>query len=131
MCGGGGGGGATITSPNYKQANEQAALQLKVMKAQRTGVLEAAQVGLNMALQGQELVLEDLAQVKTLRANETQANADRLANLLGPPAPEKTAEAPKVADARTGQKRAEGKRLLRINRASTIPDGVGVGLNIT
>ena len=128
MCGG---GGATITSPNYKQANEEFAMQLRAMEAQREGALNLAQTRLNTALQKQGYVLEDLAEVKTARANESRANADRLANLLGPPPPEKSAAAPKVADRRTGQRKAEGKTLLRINRASTIPDATGVGLNIT
>lgn len=131
MCGGGGGGRATITTPNYRQTNEAMALQLEALRAQRQGGLDVAQMQLNTALREQEQVLSDLASVRTQRANETRANAERLAALLGPPPPEKSASAPRVADNRTGQARPEGKARLRINRASTIADAPGVGLNIT
>jgi hypothetical protein len=130
MCGGGG-SRATITSPNTTQANMELKLQLDAMRAQRQGGLDLAQTQLSAALQRQGVVLQDLAQAKTMRANETRANADRLAALLGPPPPEKPAAAPKLADARTGQRRAQGKTQLRINRASSTPDAPGVGLNIT
>jgi hypothetical protein len=130
MCGGGG-GGATITSPNYMQSTGEVMMQMEAMRLQREGVLAPAQMQLNNSLQQQSQVLEELQAVKVQRANETAANAERLAALIGAPAPEKGAQAPTVADNRAGQQRAPGKAQLRINRASSLRSGTGVGLNLT
>jgi len=131
MCGGGGGSPAVITTPNYSQANRMLEMQLDAMRSQREGELTLAQTKLSGALRQQGQTLQELQQVKTQRANETSANAQRLASLMGAPAPEKGAQAPKVADNRTGQQRAQGKAELRINRAGSYRAGAGVGLNIT
>lgn len=131
MCGGGGGSPAVITTPNYSQANRMLEMQLDAMRSQREGGLTLAQTKLSGALQQQGQTLQELQQVKTQRANETSANAQRLASLMGAPAPEKGAQAPKVADNRTGQQRAQGKAELRINRTGSYRAGAGVGLNIT
>jgi hypothetical protein len=130
MCGGGG-GGATITSPNYMQSTSEVMMQMEAMRSQREGVLGLAQTRLNAALNQQGQTLQELQQVKTQRANETSANAQRLAALVGVPAPDKTAQAPAVADNRAGQVRAQGKKQLRIDRTSSRRSGDGVGLNIT
>jgi hypothetical protein len=131
MCGGGGGGGATITSPNYMQHTMMAQMQMEAMRSQREGVLGLAQNQLNAELATQSQTLEELKLVKQQRANETSANAARLAALIGTPVPEKPAEAPKVGEDRAGQVRAQGKKALRIESTRPRTSGVGVGLNIT
>jgi hypothetical protein len=108
-----------------------AQMQMEAMRSQREGVLLPAQAELNNALAQQQQTLEELRSVKVERANETAANAQRLAAIMGAPPPEKTADAPAVADNRAGQKRAEGKARLRIDRNSSRKSSVGVGLNIT
>lgn len=130
MCGGGG-GRATITTPNYMQHSMELQMQTEAMRAQREGALGLAQSQLNSSLNQQSQVLQELQSVKVLRANETAANTERLAALIGAPPPEKAAKAPTVADNRTGQKRAAGKAQLRINRTGSYSPGSGVGLNIT
>lgn len=130
MCGGGG-GGATITSPNYLQHTLEMQMQMEAMRSQREGALMPAQLQLNSALSEQEQTMQELQQVKVQRANETAANAARLASLVGAPAPDKAASAPAVADNRKGQLRAQGKAQLRVNRTSSTRYGTGVGLNIT
>ena len=106
-------------------------MQMEAMRSQREGVLTLAQTQMNNALNQQGQTLQELQAVKVQRANETSANAQRLASLMGAPAPEKGAQAPKIADNRTGQERAQGKAQLRINRTDSRRTGVGVGLNIT
>jgi hypothetical protein len=131
MCGGGG-SPATITSPNYMQSTSEVMMQMEAMRSQREGVLGLAQNQLNNSLNQQGQALQELQQIKTQRANETSANAQRLAALVGAPAPEKSAKAPTVADNRSGQKRAGGKAELRINRgAGSYSSGAGVGLNLS
>lgn len=131
MCGGGG-SPATITTPNYLQHTMAAQMQMEAMRSQREGGLVLAQNQLNNSLNQQSQVLQELQQVKTQRANETAANAERLAAVMGAPLPEKSAKAPTVADNRTGQKRAAGKTELRINRgAGSYSSGAGVGLNLS
>ena len=130
MCGGGG-GGATINSPNYMQSTQMLQMQMEAMRSQREGPLGLAQLQLNSDLARQAQTLEELQQMKIQRANETTANAARLAALIGTPTPEKPAEAPKVADQRAGQIRAQGKKALRIDTSKPRTSGVGVGLNLT
>ncbi len=131
MCGGGGGGGATITSPNYMQNTQMLQMQLEAMRSQREGVMGLAQNQLNAELSKQTQTLQELQLLKTQRANETSANAARMAALIGTPLPEKPAEAPKVGEQRAGQVRAQGKQALRIDSAKPRSSGVGVGLNLT
>jgi hypothetical protein len=107
-------------------------MQMEAMRSQREGVLGLAQTQLNGALNQQGQALQELQQIKTQRANETSANAQRLAALVGAPAPEKSAKAPTVADNRSGQKRAAGKTQLRIARGTgNYSSGAGVGLNLS
>jgi hypothetical protein len=131
MCGGGGGGGATITSPNYMQNTQMLQMQLEAMRSQREGVLGLAQNQLNAELSNQTQTLQELQFVKQQRANETSANAARMAALIGTPLPEKSAEAPKVGEQRAGQVRAQGKQALRIDSSRARTSGTGVGLNLT
>jgi hypothetical protein len=131
MCFGGGGSGATITMPNTSAYDRQAEMQLDLMRQQRQGVMSLKQMELNQALQGQQSALAELRDFKVQRANETQANAARMAALIGTPPPEKTARAPVVGRDRQGVASPQGKRDLRIERKTATGQAAGTGLNIT
>lgn len=126
MCGGGGGG--RIIEPDYGAATRGLDLQLQAMRSQQSDAVLMAQQSLSAVLGQQQGVLGQLAEIKTLRANETDANARRMADLLGAPPPEKSAEAPRVASNRPGAQTV-GRGDLRINRRRTT--GPGAGLNLT
>ena len=132
MCAGGGGSRATIYEPDYRaydaMANQQLGLMQQVQNSDvllKQGQLDAL-VRDRIALQTQEQANA------TTRANNTTAQAARLAALVGAPPPEKPAAAPVIGSDRTGQKRPTGKQALRIDRAAaTTAAGPGAGLNIT
>jgi hypothetical protein len=84
MCGGGGG---RIYEPDYGAASRGLELQLQAMRSQQSDGVLLAQQGLSAVLGQQQGVLGQLAEIKTLRANETDANARRMADLLGAPPP--------------------------------------------
>lgn len=120
MCGGGGGGGgaaARITEPNYQRFDRMADRRMDAMRAVQAAGTDLLQLQLNQALGAQGAALAQLRDAKVARANETAANAARLATLLGAPPPEKTAKAPVIGADRTGMAKAKGKRGLRIDRA--------------
>jgi hypothetical protein len=132
MCVGGGGSRATIYVPDTRAYDAMANQQLAMMQqAQKSDVLAKqsqldALVRDRIELQGQEQA------VATARANNTTAQAARLAALVGAPPPEKPAAAPVIGSNRTGEKRATGKQALRIDRAAeTVAAGPGSGLNIS
>lgn len=132
MCTGGGGSRATIYAPDTRAYDTMANKQLAMMQqAQSSNVLAKqsqldALVRNRMELQAQEQT------VATARANNTTAQAARLAALVGAPPPEKSAAAPVIGSDRTGEKRPTGKQALRIDRAAgTVADGPGSGLNIS
>ena len=132
MCAGGGESRSTIYSPDTRAYDAMASQQLGLMQqAQSSDVLLKqgqldALVRDRIALQTQEQA------VATARANNTTAQAARLAALVGAPPPEKPAAAPVIGSDRTGEKRPTGKAALRIDRAAaTVPAGPGAGLNIT
>lgn len=130
MCSGGG-SPATITMPDTSAYDRMANAQIELMRQQQQGAMGVKQAELNQALQGQQAALTQLRDFQVQRANDTQANAARLAALIGAPPPEKTAQAPVVGSDRKGKGRAEGKRGLRIDRAKSTSQGTGTGLNIT
>jgi hypothetical protein len=132
MCVGGGGSRATIYAPDTRAYDAMANQQLAMMQqAQKSDVLAKqsqldALVRDRMELQAQEQA------VATARANNTTAQAARLAALVGAPPPEKPAAAPVIGSDRTGEKRPTGKQALRIDRAAgTVAAGPGSGLNIS
>lgn len=105
---------------------------MEAMRRQQDGLVSMKQQELNSAVGSQQQVLEQLRDVKTQRANETAANAARLAALIGTPPPEKTATAPVVGYDRSGMARPKGKKALRIDRsAGGTSQSAGSGLNIT
>lgn len=132
MCfGGGGGSPATIVMPDTGAYDRLAQMQMDAMRQAQDSAAKLKQAELNQAMSDQQAVLSQLRDVKTARANETAANAARMAALIGTPPPEKTAKAPVVGSDRAEMSRPSGKRGLRIDRATATTAGVGTGLNIT
>lgn len=130
MCSGGG-GRATIVMPDTGAYDRMAQMQFDAMRMTQEGQVKAKQGELNQALADQQGTLAQLRDVKTARANDTAANAARMAALLGPPPPEKAAQAPVLGSDRAERSRPAGKRGLRIDRQSPSAAAVGSGLNIT
>jgi hypothetical protein len=132
MCAGGGGSRATIYARDTRAYDAMANQQLALMQqVQRSDVL--AKQGQLDALVRDRIELQAQEQaVATARANNTTAQAARLAALVGAPPPEKPAAAPVIGSGRTGEKRPTGKQALRIDRAAgTVAAGPGSGLNIS
>jgi len=132
MCFGGGGSPATITMPDTGAYDRMAQAQLDAMRAGQTGEIEAKQAELNQVTASQQALLGQLRDATIQRANETAANAQRMAALIGAPPPEKPAKAPVVGSDRAAMSRPAGKRGLRIDRQqATTTAAPGSGLNIT
>jgi hypothetical protein len=131
MCSGG--GRATITQPDYTAFNQRFELQKAAIEQQMNSGAMLKQAQVTAAQKQQQDLLTQLKELKTTRAEEvsaTAAQAVRMAALIGPPPPEKSAEAPVVGRARTGATR-KGKTALRIERQTPSPVGAGAPLNIT
>jgi hypothetical protein len=126
----GGGGAATITMPDTGAYDRQAQTQLDAMKAVMNGATQMKQQELNSATMLQQQTLTDLRDLREQQANNTSAQAARLAALIGTPPPEKNAEAPVVGRSR-GTVTSKGKGALRIERRTATSAGQGAGLNIT
>ena len=130
MCSGG--KPSTIVMPDTGAYNKQADMQIAAMQQQQQGEMMLKQMQLSQALKGQEQVLTETRDFKTERANDTAANAQRMAALLGAPPPEKSAKAPVVGSDRESMTKPKGKRALRIDRQAAAPtQASGTGLNIT
>ena len=131
MCAGGS-QPATITMPDTGAYDRQADMQIAAMQQQQQGKMMMKQMKLGRALKAQEQVLTETRDFKTERANDTAANAQRMAMLLGAPPPEKSAKAPVVGSDRESMTKPKGKRALRIDRQAAAPtQASGTGLNIT
>jgi len=125
---------AKIVMPNTGAYDRMAQMQMDAMRQQQEGVAMLKQMELNQALRGQEQSLMEYRDFKTERANDTAANAQRMAALIGTPPPEKTAKAPVVGTDRENMVKAKGKKGLRIDRVdrpTATSEGAGTGLNIT
>lgn len=131
MCFGGGGSPATITMPDTGAYDRMAQMQMDAMRDTQDMGVKVKQFELNQALAGQQQALVELRDLKTQRANDTAANAARMAALIGTPPPEKAAKAPSVGSDREGMTRSRGKRGLRIDRGQQTSERAGTGLNIT
>ena len=127
----GGGEAATITMPDTSAYDQQADLQIALMNQQSQGAMSTKQAELNTALTSQQDVLTELRDFKIQQANDTQANAARMAALIGAPPPDPTAKAPVIGRDRTNAKKAKGKKGLRIARSKKPSQGTGSGLNVT
>lgn len=130
MCGGGS-PRSVITMPDMGAYDRMANAQFEAMRMAQDGAVALKQMQLNQTLAQQQETLSSLRDVRVQRANDTAANASRLAALLGPPPPEKAASAPTVGSNRDAMARPSGKRGMRIDRITTASSSAGIGLNIT
>ena len=133
MCFGGGGGG-TITMPDTGAYDRQFEQQLEMMKMAQSTALTGLQSDLQSVQTDSESLLEDLADLRTERAESAasvEAEVRRMSNIVGPPPPEESAKAPVVGDSRSKGTSKKGKSSLRIGRKVASTAGQGTGLNIT
>lgn len=130
MCFGGGGQAATITMPDTGAYQRQFDLQRSAVESAMSSGLQVKQQELQSSLREQERVYAQATETRRQLAENTSAQAARMAALIGAPPPEKSATAPVVGNARTGATR-KGKSGLRIERQTATSAGVGAGLNIT
>jgi len=129
MCGGGG-GRATIEIPQTDAYDAQADLQIAAMQQTQNSTAMLKQGELNTALAAQQQVLTEARDFKIEQANDVRANALRMANLIGAPPPEKTAQAPIVGrDKDSSQGKPKGKNSLKITKKKSTSQGKGAGLN--
>ena len=131
MCFGGGGGGGTITMPDTSEYDRLADQQIALMQQRQTGSLNVMQQTLNTAQADEQRALTSLRDIKTQAAADQQANARRMAALMGPPPPDKSAQSPVLGRDRKGANQAKGKKGLRVGLSKTSTQGKGTGLTLT
>lgn len=120
---------ATIYKPDTKAYDAMAAMQLQAMQSLQGGGLEAKQLELNSALRRQQDASTSLRDLQIQRANDSAANAARLAAILGPPPPDKVATRPVVGENRSTSEKRWDRATLRIER-EPVAQSSGSGLNI-
>jgi hypothetical protein len=131
MCGGG--SPATITQPDYEAYDRQFEMQqtaINRMTAKKEGSIQRMQMKLNQSVAAKQETLSALLEQKKTLAENTSAQAMRMAALIGTPPPEKSASAPVVGGLR-GVETKKGKSALRIGLDSSSRMSQGTGLNIT
>lgn len=126
MCFGGGGGG-TIQMPDTGAYDAMANAQIGAMQSAMSMGIQQTQNTLNQALSHQQTVAAELRDVQMQRAENTAAQAKRLADLIGTPPPEETAKAPRINE----KQERTNKAKLRISRPKATKKAKAVGLNIT
>ena len=131
MCSGGGGSAATITMPDYSAYDNQFQLQKSAIEQTMNNGTQMLQQQLTASLRDKEAAHGRLTDQTKLQAENTNAQAMRLATLIGAPPPEKSAEAPRVGATARGLKNTKGKGALRIERSTATGNSQGTGLNIT
>ena len=124
----GGGSRATITKPDYNAYDKQFELQKEAIQSSMDASLRTKQQELQASLGEKADIQRQLNEQIRIQAENTNAQAMRLAQVIGPPPPEKSAQAPVI-----GSKRKKlGKERLRIRRGVTPTSSAsGAGLNIT
>jgi small-conductance mechanosensitive channel len=124
----GGGSRATITKPDYNAYDKQFELQKEAIQTSMSNELKLKQQELQTSLGDKADIQRKLNEQIRLQAENTNAQAMRLAQVIGPPPPEKSAQAPVI-----GSKRKKlGKQGLRIRRGvAPTSSASGAGLNIT
>lgn len=120
---------ATITMPDTRAYDRMLDQQLSLMNTRGQQDMLLQQERLNQAVRNQQNAMQALNTAATQRANDTTANAQRIAALIGTPPPEPTAKAPTLASNRSGRQQARGKAELRINRQG-VSASPGTSLNI-
>lgn len=134
MCFGGGGSRATITMPDTSAYDRQFQLQKSAIESQMNSSMTLMQQQLQGSLRKKEDLLSQIKEAKVESATKQEAvneQAARMAALIGPPPPEKTAEAPVTGARDRGLSTKKGKSALRISRTVATSNGQGSGLNIT
>ena len=127
----GGGGAATITQPDYTAYNQQFELQKSAIEQQMNNSTQLKQSQMSAAVKQQQDLLTQSNETRRQLAENTNAQAMRMAQLIGTPPPEKSAEAPVVGRSR-GETTTKGKGALRIERQlAAASSSQGAGLNIT
>lgn len=124
----GGGSRATITKPDYNAYDKQFELQKDAIQTSMSNELKLKQQELQTSLSDKADIQRALNEQIRIQAENTNAQAMRLAQVIGPPPPEKSAQAPVI-----GSKRKKlGKQGLRIRRGvAPTSSASGAGLNIT
>jgi hypothetical protein len=135
MCFGGGGGGqaATIVMPDTGAYDRQFDLQKSAIESQMNNNMISMQQQLQGSLRKKEDLLTQIRDVKVQSASSQQSlneQVARMASLVGPPPPEKSAQAPTVGTQDRGVATKKGKSALRISRTTASSNGQGSGLNI-
>ena len=126
----GGGSAAKITVPDYKKYDQQFDLKKAAIEQAANQSTLTAQADLNSALRGQQDAATKLLVAKQKQADDTNAAAMRLAQVVGPPPREEHAKPPEIGVDERGIKGKKGKSSLRIGKVATT-SGKGSGLNIT
>jgi len=129
----GGGGRATIMMPDTSAYDRMLNLQLEAMRQQQGSDSRMAlgQLQLDQALRGQQQSLTAFRDYKRQRAESAQAHANRIAALIGPPVPEKSAKPPTIGRDRATVTKPRDRDSLRVTRVKATRQGKGTGLNIT
>ena len=126
----GGGSAATITVPDYKKYDQQFDLQKAAIEQAASQSTLTAQASLNSALRAKQDAQTQLLVAKQQQAEDTNAAAMRLAQVVGPPPREPHAKPPEIGVDERGLKTKKGKTSLRIGKVATT-SASGSGLNIT
>ena len=126
----GGGSPATITVPDYSAYDQQFDLQKAAIEQAASTSILTAQSNLNSALTAKQDAAGDLLVAKQQQAEDTNAAAMRLAQVVGPPPREPHAKPPEIGVDERGLKTKKGKSSLRIGKVAT-SSASGSGLNIT
>ena len=128
----GGGSAATIEIPDTSAYDSQAELQIAAMQATQNSDAMIKQGELSTALAAQQQLLSDTKDFKIEQAKDVRANAARMANLIGAPPPDKTAQAPVVGRDRDSSKgKPKGRNSLKVRKNKSTSQGKGTGLNTT
>lgn len=104
-------------------------LQRSAIQEQINSKNNLLQQELTTALRNKEGIAQQASDAKRQIAENTSAQAMRMASLIGTPPPEKSAEAPVVGRNR-GTLTSKGKGALRIERSTATSASQGAGLNI-
>tara|TARA_R100000781_G_scaffold67502_1_gene42565 strand:+ start:855 stop:1244 length:390 start_codon:yes stop_codon:yes gene_type:complete len=126
----GGGSAATITVPDYAAYDQQFDLQKAAIEQAASQSTLTAQADLNSALRAKQDAATQLLVAKQQQAEDTNAAAMRLAQVVGPPPREPHAKPPEIGVDERGLKTKKGKTSLRIGKVAT-SSASGSGLNIT
>ena len=125
---------AIIRMPDFDRYDREFDLQKSAIDQQISSSMTGLQDELVGALRNQTQLKEQIAdaqKAKAERQDALEAKAARLSVLMGPPPPEKTAQAPEIGVRDRDINTRKGKQALRIGRKVASSSGQGSGLNIT